>query len=260
MTIDWLTVVAQALNFLVLVWLLKRFLYDRVMRAMDRREAAIAERIRAADARMEEAEQEARRHREAREGMEAQRERQLRRARDEADDLRRSLEEEVRRELDEARARWRAELEREQAVFLQDVRRQVATHFEAVARRALAELADAELEAQMARVLIERLGHLDANLKEALAARASEEPLLVRSAFEVPVAVRRALTAAIHDVFGKDVSVTYELADDLACGLELRAGGRSLAWSLDGYLDALERRLAEALARIAAGGRGDAHP
>ena len=138
MTIDWLTVVAQALNFLVLVWLLKRFLYDRVMRAMDRREAAIAERIRAADARMEEAEQEARRHREAREGLEAQRERQLRRARDEADDLRRSLEEEVRRELDEARARWRAELEREQAVFLQDVRRQVATHFEAVARRALA--------------------------------------------------------------------------------------------------------------------------
>jgi len=259
-TIDWLTVGAQALNFLVLVWLLKRFLYGRVVRAMDRREAAIAERIRAADARMVEAEAEARRHREAREGLEAQRERLLKRAREEADDLRRTLDDEVRGELAEARARWRAELEREQAVFLQDVRRQVATHFETLARRALAELADAELEAQMARVLIERLGRLDPERKDDLARRASGEPLLVRSAFELPVAVRRALTAAIHDAVGKEVAVTYERTDELACGLELRAGGQSLAWSLDGHLDALERRLAEGLARVAGGGRGDAHP
>jgi len=257
-TIDWLTVGAQAVNFLILVWLLKRFLYERVVRAMDRREAAIAARIREADARIDEAEQEARRHREEREALEAQRERLLTRAREEADDLRHALEKDARRELDEARARWHAELEREQAVFLQDVRRQLAEHFEALARRALAELADADLEGQMARVLVERLGRLDADQKAALAGRAPDEPLLVRSAFELPAAIKRTLTAAIHEAVGRDVSVAYELADDLACGLELRAGGQSLAWSLDGYLDALERRLGEGLSRVAAGGEGTA--
>ena len=37
MTVDWLTVGAQALNFLVLVYLLKRFLYGPIVRAVARR-------------------------------------------------------------------------------------------------------------------------------------------------------------------------------------------------------------------------------
>jgi len=42
MLIDWFTVGAQALNFIVLVWLLKRFLYKPVLSAIDAREQRIA--------------------------------------------------------------------------------------------------------------------------------------------------------------------------------------------------------------------------
>ena len=49
MQIDWLTTGAQIINFLVLLWLLKRFLYQPVIRAMDRREEKIAHRIREAE-------------------------------------------------------------------------------------------------------------------------------------------------------------------------------------------------------------------
>ena len=42
MQIDWITVSAHIVNFLILVWLLKRFLYRPVIRAMDRRIAAVA--------------------------------------------------------------------------------------------------------------------------------------------------------------------------------------------------------------------------
>ncbi len=45
MLIDWFTVGAQALNFVVLVWLLKRFLYQPVLDAIDAREARIAKQI-----------------------------------------------------------------------------------------------------------------------------------------------------------------------------------------------------------------------
>ncbi len=45
---DWFTVVAQIINFLILVALLKRFLYGPIIRAMDRREAEIASRMDAA--------------------------------------------------------------------------------------------------------------------------------------------------------------------------------------------------------------------
>jgi F-type H+-transporting ATPase subunit b len=259
MTVDWLTVGAQMLNFLVLVYLLKRFLYGPVVLAMARREEAIAKRQREAEQRREDAEAEARRHREAREALDAQRERLLARAREEADDLRRTLEKELRRETDEMRERWRAEIEREQSAFLRDVRRHVAEQFEALARRALAALASAELETQMAQVLVERLRDLDGDRREALArASASGEPLRVRSAFELPATVKRSITSELRDALGKEVEVTYELADDVICGVEIRAGGESLAWSLEGYLDTLERRLADARGERASGRKGEA--
>ena len=42
MLIDWFTVGAQALNFLILVWLMKRFLYKPILHAIDAREKRIA--------------------------------------------------------------------------------------------------------------------------------------------------------------------------------------------------------------------------
>jgi F-type H+-transporting ATPase subunit b len=42
MLIDWFTVGAQVLNFLILVWLMKRFLYQPILDAIDAREQRIA--------------------------------------------------------------------------------------------------------------------------------------------------------------------------------------------------------------------------
>src|SRR5664279_5217661 len=39
MLIDWFTVGAQALNFIILVWLLKRFLYKPILHAVDAKKA-----------------------------------------------------------------------------------------------------------------------------------------------------------------------------------------------------------------------------
>jgi F-type H+-transporting ATPase subunit b len=50
MLIDWFTVGAQALNFLILVWLLKRFLYKPILHAIDEREKRIAAELADADA------------------------------------------------------------------------------------------------------------------------------------------------------------------------------------------------------------------
>jgi F-type H+-transporting ATPase subunit b len=50
MLIDWFTVGAQVLNFLILVWLLKRFLYKPILHAIDAREQRIAKELADADA------------------------------------------------------------------------------------------------------------------------------------------------------------------------------------------------------------------
>ncbi|MBU0908993.1 MAG: F0F1 ATP synthase subunit B, partial [Proteobacteria bacterium] len=45
MGIDWFTFCAQIINFLILVWLLKKVLYQPVLNAMAEREAKIAARL-----------------------------------------------------------------------------------------------------------------------------------------------------------------------------------------------------------------------
>ena len=45
MLIDWFTVAAQAINFLILVGLLKRFLYKPILHAIDEREKGIATQL-----------------------------------------------------------------------------------------------------------------------------------------------------------------------------------------------------------------------
>jgi F-type H+-transporting ATPase subunit b len=58
MLIDWFTVCAQALNFLILVWLMKRYLYKPVLAAIDAREKRIAGELTAADAKKADAQKE----------------------------------------------------------------------------------------------------------------------------------------------------------------------------------------------------------
>ena len=55
MLIDWFTVAAQAVNFLILVWLLKRFLYKPVLAAIDEREKRIATQLQDAEKKKAEA-------------------------------------------------------------------------------------------------------------------------------------------------------------------------------------------------------------
>jgi len=49
MLIDWFTIGAQALNFIVLIWLMKRFLYQPILNAIDAREKHIADELARAD-------------------------------------------------------------------------------------------------------------------------------------------------------------------------------------------------------------------
>jgi F-type H+-transporting ATPase subunit b len=43
------------------------------------------------------------------------------------------------------------------------------------------------------------------------------------------------------------VTVRFETAPEVLCGIELQTSGRKIAWSLEDYLGALEERLAAAL-------------
>jgi F-type H+-transporting ATPase subunit b len=246
MQVDWLTVAAQITNFLVLVWLLQRFLYGPITRAMKRREQRIAERLREADANREEAEKEADEYRAKRQDLEERREQIMAQAREDADEERKALEQDARHAAEQSKQEWLQQMEDQRAEFLRHVRLRSTEHFYALARRALADLADIRLEEQIGSVFIEKLSALDAETKRKIAAEARKagNAVTVRSRFEMSANLKRQVTKAIHDGIHGDAEVSYEQSPAAAVGMELRAGGQTVSWNLDSYLDGLESRVA----------------
>lgn len=247
MQVDWFTVAAQIVNFLVLVWLLQRFLYGPITRAMERREQRIAERLREADESWEQAEKEAREFREKQEDLAERREQMLAAAQEDADQERKALEQEARDAVGKRRREWLQQVEDQRAEFLRDIRLRSTEHFYALARRALDDLADVQLEEQIAGVFVEQLTALETSTKTKIAAEARKagNVVTVRSRFQMPADRKRQITRAVHDEILDVADVTYEESPEAAVGLELRAGGQTLSWNIESYLDSLESEIAD---------------
>lgn len=258
MQIDWFTVSAQVVNFLILLALLRRFLYRPLLGVMERRQREIEERLeegrRMQDEARERAEELERRHAE----LEARREDELRRIEEQVEERRQELMREVRREVEERRRRWSEALEREHEAFLQELAERAAGQALAIARSALAELAGADLERAAVARLVETLENLggDERAKLARAAERAEDDPRVESAFELRDAERRRLRRALDGVVPEGRALRFATSDSVAFGVELTVGALELGWSLDRYLGDLEERVTKLIREEARAGPG----
>ena len=251
MAIDWITVSAQIVNFLFLVWLLKRFLYQPVMRAMEHREQRIADRLKEAEGREQLAEEKAHDYQNKAAELERTREQFVTQAKQEAEQQKRQMLDQARDEVTESRKHWQRQTNQEKGEFLKNLQKQAADIIQAIARKTLADLANADLEEQIVQAFMQRLKSLDdKDLRKAL--RQSSAPVNIVSAFELSASTRGRLTRAIHEYLVDGIEVEYDESPDLGCGIELTAEGRRLSWNLDEYLEQLSGRVEEAFSSVRA--------
>ncbi len=249
MELDWFTLVAQVINFLVLVALLRKLFYRRIIGAMDAREANISGRLEEAARQRATAEQEAESFRTRNRTFDAHREQMLAQAGEEAETRRQQLLEDARLEAERAQAKWLEALQRERSGLLQDFRERLGQGVFTLAGRGLKELADAELEEQILKVFVERVRVLEPaeRAKIVAAARGSEQPVEVRTAFPLRDEAQEALSRSLRQHLDDTIAVRFTIAPELICGIELRAHSHRLAWNLDAYLADLETRVFEEL-------------
>ena len=249
MLIDWFTVVAQVVNFLILVWLLKRFLYKPILNAIDEREKRIAKELADADAKKAEAQAERDEFQNKNEEFDKQRAALLEKATDEAKTERKRLFAEARQAADLLSAKRQETLRNDAHNLNQAISRRAQQEVFAIARKALADLAGASLEERMGEIFIQRLRDMDSQAKAGLAEalKTAPDPALVRSAFELPAAQQAAIQNALNEIFSAEIRVRFETAPDLISGIELSAGGHKIAWSIAGYLLSLKKGVDELL-------------
>ena len=250
---DWFTVIAQIINFLILVALLKRFLYGPIIKAMQRREEEIAERLDEAANKKRAADEEGMRYRAMVQELAATREKMLAQAREEAETLRRDLKQKAREETDRSQAQWHESFRQQREAFAQGLRLHACKQVFAVVRRALTDLADTDLEGRMTDVFIRRIRNLDPVMQKKIADSilSAGREIVVRSPFEIDPEGRQKIIAAIseqiskpglnerEDPSWKDMHIDFETSASLICGIEIVADGKKVTWDLDGYLDEL---------------------
>ena len=249
MLIDWFTVGAQALNFIILVWLLKRFLYKPILNAVDAREKRIAAELADADAKEAEAQKERNEFQHKNEEFDRQRAALLSKATDEAKAERQRLFDDARTAADALSAKRQETLRSDADNLNQAIRRRTQQEVFAIARKALTDLATTSLEERMVEVFIRRLRSIDAKAKEGLAEalKTASEPALVRSAFDLPAEQRATIQKALNETFSAEVRVRFETMRDLVSGIELTTNGQKVAWSIADYLASLEKGVGELL-------------
>ena len=241
MLIDWFTVIAQVINFLILVWLLKRFLYRPILNAIDAREKRIATELADADTKKAAAERQRDEFQQKNAELDKQRNVYLNQAIDEAKAERQRLLETARQESDALRVKRQQALLNEQRSLHEALTHQAREEVFAIARKVLTDLAGTSLEERMTEIFISRLRELNneemADLKSAFAT--SPHALLVRTAFDLPAEQRAVIEAAIEETLGERKKIKFETEPDLVSGIEISTNGQKIGWSIAEYLTTL---------------------
>ncbi len=257
MLIDWFTVGAQGLNFIILVWLMKRFLYQPILDAIDARERRIAAELSDADAKKAEAQQERDEFQQKNDQFDRQRAALLSKATEEASAEKLRLLSEAQQAVEALSAKHMETLKNDAFNLNQAISRQTQQEVFAIVRKTLAYLANTDLEERLSDVFIRRLQALDDDAKSSLAQAlaSTTEPALVRSAFELSAQQQAAIQTVLNEIFSAnpsspvqtDITTCFVTAPDVISGIELSANGWKIAWSIAEYIADLEKNISERL-------------
>jgi len=249
MLIDWFTVGAQILNFLILVWLLKRFLYHPILDAIDAREQRIAKELADADAKKSEAGQEREEFQRKNAAFNKERAALLGQATEAANAERQRLIDAAHQEATTLSAKQQNSLRSEAQELHQEIFRRTRQEVFSIARKALTDLAGATLEDQMVSTFVDRLQALGADEKQKLTSALQDKAqlIVVRTTFDLSAAHHSILETELQKLLGASTQVCFETTPELVSGIELCTDGQKVAWSIAQYLTEMESSIGELL-------------
>jgi len=249
MKIDWFTVIAQIINFIILIWLLKRFLYKPILQAIDERENKIAAQIKDAESKDAMAKKEQAEFAKKNETFDQEKKGLMDKAVAETNKEKEQLLEAARNEATALRSKLDNSLKEMQENLNRDIAQKTQQEVFAIARKTLADLASLSLEEQSANIFIKRIHDLKKEEKQQFieAFKAGSNSILVQSAFDLPKKQQTDIQSAVNEILGTKTQFQFKTAPEIISGIELTSNGYKLAWSISAYLNSLQKDISETL-------------
>lgn len=226
MEIDWVTFTLEIVNFLILVWILQRFLYKPILQTIARRKSAIEKTLADAKARQAEAEELERRYRDRLAVWEEEKAALRTQAEAEAETERARRLEALQQTLAQEREKHRALEQRQLSDRRNQLEQTALAQGAQFAEKLLARFAAPELETQLVHMVLQDLSQLPDDLVQEAHRTPPDAPIQVKiaSAFPLPETERGALAQRLRDLLGANCALTHDVDPQLLAGLRIAIG------------------------------------
>lgn len=248
MLIDWFTIIAQLINFMVLVYLLKRFLFGRIVQALEERKNKINSRIEEADNKLKEAEEYLKDYEKKNKELESRKDELISQAQKEAEQIKQKKLDNMKNEIEDSRQRWKERVKEERDEFINRLRNSIAKQTTSSTSNVLKELADVGLEKIIIERFISKIEH--DNTAVMPGEKNTETQVTVKSSFQIDNEMKNRIKDTINNKIGTEAEYKFVLSDELVCGLELRLNSYKFEWNIRNYLSDLENEITEAFESI----------
>ncbi len=248
MSVDWFTVAAQVINFFILVWLLKKFLYKPILTAMNTRQEKVHQELAQAADQAKLAKEEKIKYIALQEEAREQGQEQLRQSRKDAEVLRKKLFHQIQTEVEIAHVRWQNELAQEKTLFVQQASAQIAEQFQALATHVFHDLADESLEERIMTRFCSMITNNNTNQKKFSQLQNSDE-LQVFSAFPLSNRSQEMISKVLWQRITTHPHIHFQQEPNLIAGILVSSNNHKLEWNIHHYLADFQAELEKVLAK-----------
>lgn len=245
MQIDWWTLALQAINFLVLVWLLSRFLFKPVRESIEKRRALASEKLADADAQKAAAQAALQEYDADREALAKEEQALLGQIRREQEAETKKIVEKAREQAAEILEESRQKIAEERQRSVAEVRAEIADLAVEMAQNLLRQFGSPFSNSRAREVLLNRLKTMSADEKKRLEKELSSEGGCLQVVTAPPLAAneKKQWSNELTSIFGKKFATEFVTDPDIIGGVELRLPHTVFKLTWTDYL----RKLAEQL-------------
>jgi F-type H+-transporting ATPase subunit b len=224
--LDWTTFILELINFLVLIWILNRFLYKPVMNVITQRKAAIQKTLMDADKMRDDATALQGQFENRLAEWEHERDKARAQLRDEINAERNRLLQSLRTELDQEREKAAAVEQRRLKDFTQQAEAVAIAQGGIFASRLLSRLGGVELERKIVDMVVQDLPRLPQDRIEAIRSAPTTVGLAMKvaSAYPLDATQQKVLADACRTLIGREVPCEFLDDRNLLAGLRISFG------------------------------------
>ena len=229
MSIDFFTFFAQIFNLLLLLYLLRRFLYLPVLKAVDARQKFIERELKKAALSHKVALQMEAECKQKMAEIDTQKQEILAQTRKEALALAEKLTNEAKAQLEADKLLWKQRLEADKKTFNLAMQNLIVEHFNQLADNALRQMADLPVRKK----------------QEFVAAYQNKKQLIIRSAQKILPEQKQIIKEFLQGQFelAEETKFKFEIDKKLVCGVALQADEQLIEWNLAAYLAEFQKNM-----------------